>query len=940
LSLVGLAFLAILTLPHPAQHTTSIREAVQLTPRNYATEETNRSVTVTGVVTVPSARTDSSLGVFIQERNSGIRLFEHDYRGPSLFAGDSIEATGKLGIYYGQEEIVSPIIRILRRRLRLHPVQVSAEQVSDGSFHGLLVRCEGKVVGSAFRSNGVLLYFTDSNDDTAAAFLDFRQDPLFDPGTINPGDSYLITGVSTRFAFKKPFKDNNDLLLRSAADLKPIPKSFISRYSGPAGLIFAAILVLIGSLAIFTYLFRAKMKQKTAQLEDQAKILRVFFDSIAELTGVLDRREILTLALRRAHSLAGTGAVVFGEIRPSGGGLLLTSFALSGERLSMEAQKFENNPLAPIFEGLSEKGSIWNTNVEKLMLEASGGDNLEALLKFLSTRLPGGNITVVAPNPTSKDFLVAFNHVGPISRRLPRALIVSYILHVYSAYRSAELFDVVKEQGEALERLYNNSVFGLMTISGGGVIQTANKIATQMFVEDGLAGKKVRDYLAREDASRFDDLLASVNAVSKEKFVRFAAEVETTRGRRNFEFALQYEPASQIFYVTVQDTSDREYYENYATKEKKIETLEKLASSLTHDLNNIVGSITGYASLLKRKLPQESKEHHYADIIEDSSRRTTELVKEVLGFAQLDAKSMDVVDLNRFSSDIVADFRKTHGDKYSILLTPFSRPIHTRISTSQMKQVMLAVLTNAADAMENGGTIICSVGLADMPESAPAYVNTGEHCFVEIEDHGPGMDDTIKRRIFEPFFTTKRVKKYTGLSLSMAYNIVKHHKGFIEVESAPGTGTRVKIFLPCFSEKAKLKPEPETSRTVKAKGAKVLVVDDEEGVRQLGHDILSEHGYEVITANNGLQALERIKDNPDIRLVVLDMLMPGMGGKDTCLEIKKRPEAPKVLICTGYSELSDLESILGKYADGLLQKPYSTSEMTTVVDNLLSTSPS
>ncbi|HQT91851.1 MAG TPA: response regulator [Candidatus Kryptobacter bacterium] len=682
------------------------------------------------------------------------------------------------------------------------------------------------------------------------------------------------------------------------------------------------------------------MKRKTAQLEDQARILRLFFDSIAELTGVLDRKEILTLALRRAHSLAGTGAAVFGEIRPSDGGLLLTCFALSGSRLSMEARKFESNPFAPVFERLSDRGAIWNTSVEKLIPEGSEGDNLEPLLKFLNACLPGGNITAIAPNPASKDFLVAFNHIGPISKRLPRALITSYILHVYSAYRSADLFDVVKEQGEALERLYNNSVFGLMTLSERGAVQTANKIATQMFVDDGLTGKKVRDYLAHEDASRFDDLLAGVTAVSKERFVRFTAEVETTRGRRNFEFALQFEPASKIFYVTVQDASDREYYENYATKEKKIETLEKLASSLTHDLNNIVGSITGYASLLKRKLPQDSKEHHYADIIENSSRRTTGLVKEVLGFAQLDAKSMEVVDLNRFSADIVADFRKTHGEKYSVLLTPFGRPIHTRISTSQMKQVMLAVLTNAADSMENGGTIICSVGLGDMPESAPAYVNTGEHCFVEIEDHGPGMDDTIKRRIFEPFFTTKRVKKYTGLSLSMAYNIVKHHRGFIEVESTPGTGTKVQIFLPCFSEKAKLKREPETLRTVKAKGAKVLVVDDEEGVRQLGYDILSEHGYKVITANDGLQALELMKENPDIRLVVLDMVMPGMGGRDTCLEIKKRPDAPKVLICTGYSELSDLESILGKYADGLLQKPYSTGEMTTVVDNLLSTSSS
>ncbi len=927
-----------LLLLHGTPPAIPIKEAIQLIPRGNAVEETNKVVTVTGIVTVPSARTDSSLEIFIQGRTAGIRLYQYDYDGPIMFVGDSITATGKLGIYYGQEEIVSPIIRILRRRIRVEPVKATLEQVADGAFHGLLVQCTGKAVGTVFRGNGMLIYFADAQNDTASAFVDFRLDPQFDAGQIRIGDPYNITGISTRYSFRRPYTTNDDILIRSSADLRPLHESFLYRYSRSISFIAAVVLLIIASLAFFAYVLRTRVKQKTLQLEDQNRILRLFFDSIAELTGVLDRKEILTLALRRAHSLAGTSAAVFAEAANPNGSILLMAMKISGDRLLTETQRFESKILYHIFDRLSERGTLWNTTVDGMMSDNSDKDDRAHLKKFLDTHLAGDNISVVAPNPAGKEFLVAFNHAGPISLRLPRALIISYVLHVYSAYRSAELFDVVKKQGAALETLYNNSVFGLMTLSEEGTIQTANRIAIQMFEDDNLKGKKMRDRLVPEDASRLDDLLASVAAVSKEKFVRFSAEIKGTRGRSNFEFAIQFDPASMIFYTTVQDTSDRGYYENYATNEKKIETLEKLASSLTHDLNNIVGSITGYAALLKRKLPQNSKEHHYAEIIENSSRRTTELVKEVLGFSQLDTKTLDVVDLNGFCSDIAAEFRKMHGDRYSVLMTPFGKPVYSRISTSQLRQVLMAVLTNAAESMENGGTVRCVVSPGTMPKSAPVHVGGGDYCYVEIEDHGLGMDDTIKRRIFEPFFTTKRVKMYTGLSLSMAFNIVKHHKGYIEVDSTPGIGTKVRIFLPRFSEKGALPEEHMTANTFEPKGVKVLVVDDEDDVRQLGYDILSEHGYTVITANDGLQALESLKQNPDISLVVLDMVMPGMGGKDTCLEIKKLSRAPKVLICTGYSELADLESILGKYADAFIPKPYSTGEMTKVVDHLLSAS--
>jgi len=369
--------------------------------------------------------------------------------------------------------------------------------------------------------------------------------------------------------------------------------------------------------------------------------------------------------------------------------------------------------------------------------------------------------------------------------------------------------------------------------------------------------------------------------------------------------------------------------------EKEIESLAKLASSLSHDLNNLVGNIIGYASLLKRKLQKDSKEFHYADVIEGSSRQIAELVSRVLGFSQMDTKTVGVVDVNQFVKSIVEDFGSARGEMYNVVMSATSQPYLVRISTSQLKQVLLAVLDNAADSMKEGGMIECFVGLREKSEVPKGLPETRKECFIMIEDHGTGMDAEVRGRIFEPFFTTKGERKYVGLSLSQVFNILKRHDGSISVDSSPGVGTKVKIYLPLYVTEKTAVSEERISAAFEVKGAKILVVDDEESVRQLGFDVLTEHGFQVITANDGLDALAKLKENPDIRLVVLDMIMPVMAGKEACMEIKKMRDPPKILICTGFSELTDLKTILGTYAEDLLQKPYSTGELVAAVENLL-----
>lgn len=369
--------------------------------------------------------------------------------------------------------------------------------------------------------------------------------------------------------------------------------------------------------------------------------------------------------------------------------------------------------------------------------------------------------------------------------------------------------------------------------------------------------------------------------------------------------------------------------------EKEIDSFAKFASSLSHDLNNLVGSIMGYTALLKKKLRPNTKEFYYAETIEKSSKQIIELVKRVLGFSHLDTKTIEVVDLNQFVKTISEEFSSVHSERHKVNVSVASKPVRVQISTGQLKQVLWAILKNAADSMEAGGTIKCSIYTCEEPGATKDLDKKQRQCLVEIEDHGTGMSEEVKQRIFEPFFTTKDDRKYAGLSLSQVFNIVKQHNGSISVDSSLGNGTKVKIRFPLHTKEEVTGSKGAILQDLQSKGSKILVVDDEENVRQLGFDILTENGFQVITANDGLDALQKLKENPDVRLVVLDMIMPVMTGKDACVEIKKMEHPPKVLICTGFSGNSDLKAILGTYAEGLVQKPYRTGELIAAVRNLL-----
>lgn len=938
MSISGLNLLfAFLFLFQTRPSITPIADAIKLIPRDSTVVNTNITMTVTGVVTTPSPTPVSSLGSYIQDNTGGIKLFSLNYAGVPPRLGDSVVATGKLGLFRGQEELLDPEIRILKSGVKVTPIPVTPAQVASGEYEGRLVGVKGTVLSKEQRPNGTSILIRGSGGDTVVLYSENYAVSSYVISHIRRADLLMVTGVMTRYTMSKPYLDGNEVYLRFPSDIVPLGQDFFARYSSDIiiAAVFAAAILII--LLVFNYLLRREIRQKTQRLEEQGKLSAVLYDSIAELSGLLDRNEIVERIIKGLNPHIGITSIIFFLSSDSNRGWTLYTFKLADNQVEPGIKVFRGGALAGATDRSVLGDASWNIPIGEFVSgQGNFSDEDMGVLNFLADFFEGKNVSVVRPPEDTLGSLILFDHTVPFTERIQQESVLSYIRHLLAAVRGAELFALSQRQELAIEKLYNSSVFGLLTLSLDGTIKTANIVASGLLNDKAPVGKKVQDFLFPDDARRLDELLPSLAAEGTEKFVRFEAKIRRVPDTSpEVEFAVEFDAEFKIFNVSVQDIGDRRAFEDYTAYEQKIGTLEKMASFLSHDLNNIVGSITGYASLLKRKLPAESKEHHYADIIEDAGRRTTELVKQVLGFAQMDAKTIEVVDLNEFLKNTAEEFQKTHSEKYILATECAEQPIYSRISTSQFRQVLFALLENAAEAMEDGGTIRCTAGFSDLQGGHAVSSPGGRRCFVEIEDHGVGMDEAIRRRIFEPFFTTKRIKKYTGLSLSAAFNIVKHHKGFISVDSRPGAGTKVRIYLPRYSDQERPRIETPSSEFIDATGVKILVVDDEKSVRQLALDILTEQGFTVVTGNDGREALERLKENPDVRLVVLDMVMPVMGGKEACIAIKKLPTPPKVLICTGFSELSDLETILGSYADGLLQKPYRTADLLKMVSSIL-----
>jgi PAS domain S-box-containing protein len=384
------------------------------------------------------------------------------------------------------------------------------------------------------------------------------------------------------------------------------------------------------------------------------------------------------------------------------------------------------------------------------------------------------------------------------------------------------------------------------------------------------------------------------------------------------------------FIVTVTDITDRKNAEKEQARMGKLESLGVLAGGIAHDFNNILTMILGNVSLAKMYMGKdEQKAREKLINAEQAIMRAKDLTQQLLTFSKGGAPIKKVVAIDGFLKD-VCQFALT-GTAVVCKFDLDYDLLPVEVDEGQMTQAIGHVVINAHQAMSEGGMILIKAENSIVGTSAD-NLPTGKYIKISITDQGNGIPDEYLSKIFDPYFTTKQ--KGSGLGLAVCYSVIKNHRGYIRVESTLGVGTTFHIYIPVFEGHQHNRKSVE-ERTLSASGGKVLVMDDEDSIREMMGDILSSYGYAVDFARNGEEAISLYQDNA-YDVVILDLTIPGgMGGKETMKELLVIDPNVKVIVSSGYSS----DPIMSDYKQygfrDVIAKPYRIEELEEVIERVI-----
>jgi PAS domain S-box-containing protein len=371
----------------------------------------------------------------------------------------------------------------------------------------------------------------------------------------------------------------------------------------------------------------------------------------------------------------------------------------------------------------------------------------------------------------------------------------------------------------------------------------------------------------------------------------------------------------------------------------KMESVGQLAGGIAHDFNNILTAIIGNCNIIQQKLPADEPIRIYTEPIFKAAQRAAGLVKSLLAFSRKQVIEPLNMDLNDVVRKEIQFLGRLIGENIELKTILADSALTICADMTQIEQVLINLATNSRDAMPGGGQLILQterVVLADQFVRTHGFGTRGTYAALSVRDTGSGIDDQIKERIFEPFFTTKDVGRGTGLGLSTVYGIIKQNSGYITVDSKVGRGTVFKIYLPLVSPHEEDFRSPVTQLPVRSGIETILIAEDDEEVRTLTRNTLAEHGYTIIEAADGEEALRKfLKHKDSIHLLLIDVVMPKMNGKDFyAAAIRNKPDV-KALFISGYpTDLIRNEGVLEKGLN-FISKPSSISDVLRKVREVL-----
>jgi PAS domain S-box-containing protein len=582
--------------------------------------------------------------------------------------------------------------------------------------------------------------------------------------------------------------------------------------------------------------------------------------------------------------------------------------------------------------GYSKKETLNGLGVQDTMVE-----EVQDLSQGVISEIFKGNTTVGERTFLRKDGtqFIGQIHSGPIYKG-EEVVGVRGVLRDITNQKRAE---VALQESELKFR-------GLFDLSPQGIALTEVETGRLIDVNDTFC--KVTKYNKEEVLGR---TTTELGFYSNEDRNRFIGKLQPSGEIHGFEmdfkakdgsiinsvmFARHIQLKGKTFIITTfLDVTERKRLESQLQQAHKMEAIGTLAGGIAHDFNNLLMGILGSTSLMIFNIT--SKHPHYESLknVEQYVQSGAKLTKQLLGIARGGMYEVKPTDLNKLLEKTSGVFSRTNKDirvdtKYQTDIWP------VEVDQGQIEQVLFNLYVNAWQAMPNGGNLyLQSENILLNEEHVRLLSLNSEKCVkLTITDTGVGMDEATIQRIFDPFFTTKEMGRGTGLGLASVYGIIKNHDGIIEVFSKKGEGATFSIYLPASDKQ--IKEEKEMPKEVLKGVEMVLLVDDEDSIVDVGEEILHMMGYQVLSARSGKEAVELYQKNQaTIDIVVLDMIMPEMGGEETYDKLKEINPKVKILLSSGYSIDGKAKEILEKGCDGFIQKPFTIEELSQKIREVL-----
>ncbi len=493
---------------------------------------------------------------------------------------------------------------------------------------------------------------------------------------------------------------------------------------------------------------------------------------------------------------------------------------------------------------------------------------------------------------------------------------------------------------ERFRKLFEESNDAIFIHTLDGRILDVNSRACQMI---GYSAEQLRTMriqsLHAEDAQQASS--TALEETDESRSARFECGFKRADGTRiDVEVSARLVDKEEgLVQAIVRDITERKTLEEQLWQSQKLEAIGRLAGGVAHDLNNLLVVMGGYAQMVLDALDPDSPLRKDTEHVIAASKRAADLTRQLLAFARRQPLAPIVLNINDLVENTSNMLQRIIGEHIALEFFPAPDLGNVRADVGQIEQVLMNLAVNARDAMRNGGRLTIKTANATLDEDyARAYVSVqpGPHVMLSVSDTGCGMDQEVQRKIFEPFFTTKAVGKGTGLGLATVYGVVKQHGGSIWVYSEPGKGTTFKVYLPRVDAEAEAL-RAATPALHSAGGTEtILLVEDEESVRQLAERVLRQRGYDVLAAAGAGEAEDLFAQRADdIGLVLTDVVMPGRSGLVLYRRLAAYRPSLKVLYVSGYSETAFVPEEVFRSGSGFLQKPFTADELARKVREVL-----